>query len=58
MMPDNGTYAVAAYVAAVVIYGGYTIWLLMRRRGLSRRGGRFTPPVEPAPLRPEPDAAA
>ena len=58
MTPDNGAYAVAAYVAVAVIYGGYTLWLVGRRRRLSRRGGRFTPPLEPAPLRPEPDAAA
>ena len=57
-MPDNGSYAVAAYLAAVVIYGGYAAWLLARRRRLSGRGGRFAPPIEPAPLHPEPDAAA
>jgi hypothetical protein len=58
MTPDNGAYAVAAYAAAVLIYGGYAVWLIARRRGLSRRGGRFVPPIEPAPLHPEPDAAA
>ena len=58
MTPDNGVYAVAAYIAATLIYGGYAAWLLVRRRRLSRHRGRFTPPVEPAPLRPEPDAAA
>ena len=58
MTPDNGAYAVAAYAAAIVIYGGYTISLIVRRRRLARRGGRFMPPLEPATARPEPDAAA
>ena len=58
MTPDNGGYAIAAYVAAALIYGGYTLSLLARRRALSRRGRVFDPPLAPPPDRPEPDAAA
>ncbi len=43
MTPDNASYAIAAYVAAVLIYGGYTLALLRRRRalrdGATRAGG-------------------
>ena len=31
-MPDNSSYMVAAYVVAGVLYGGYTLWLLLRGR--------------------------
>ncbi len=31
-MPENGGYMVAAYVAAAVIYLGYTAWMFWRTR--------------------------
>jgi hypothetical protein len=37
MPPDNGSYLIAAYIAAGVIYGGYTFWLLRRARQAARR---------------------
>jgi hypothetical protein len=37
MTPDTSGYAIAAYVAAVVIYGGYLIALWRRRRALATR---------------------
>jgi hypothetical protein len=37
MTPDTGAYAVAAYLAAALIYGGYIIALVRRRRALDRR---------------------
>ena len=48
MMPDNGGYATAAYIAAAVIYVGYALTLRVRMRRLvarsdalaEQRGGR------------------
>lgn len=37
MTPDTGAYAIAAYIAAAVIYGGYLIALRRRRRALDDR---------------------
>lgn len=37
MPPDNGSFLVAAYVVAGLVYGGYTLWLV--RRGARRLGG-------------------
>ena len=37
MTPQNSVYAIAAYVAAIVIYGGYIIALAQRRRALDDR---------------------
>ena len=31
-MPDNASSMVAAYLAAAIIYGGYAISLVLRRR--------------------------
>ncbi len=31
-MPDNQGFMVAAYVVLGVLYGGYAVWLLRRRR--------------------------
>ena len=36
-MPDNSSSMVAAYIAAAVIYGAYTISLVLRRRTLRGR---------------------
>ena len=36
-MPDNGSFMVAAYAAAAIIYGAYTISLVVRRRRLRDR---------------------
>ena len=36
MTPDNGGYAIAAYVAAVVIYTAYGLVLHRRQRALER----------------------
>ena len=38
-MPDNGSFMVAAYAAAAIIFGAYTISLVVRRRRLR---GLFT----------------
>jgi hypothetical protein len=29
-MPENSGYMVAAYVVAAVLYGGYSVWLLLK----------------------------
>lgn len=36
MTPDNGGYAIAAYVAAAAIYGVYGLVLARRQRALQR----------------------
>ena len=40
-MPDNSTFMVAAYIAAAIIYGGYAVSLVVRRRTV--RGQPNTP---------------
>ncbi len=37
MTPDTSAYAVAAYVAAIAIYGGYIVALWRRRRALDEQ---------------------
>lgn len=37
MMPDTSSYYVAAYVAAAVLYVGYTLMLFRRTRRVKRR---------------------
>ena len=37
MIPDNGGFAVAAYVAASIIYVGYALTLRVRTRRLAQR---------------------
>jgi hypothetical protein len=37
MTPDTSGYAIAAYVAAVLIYGGYILALRRRSRALGHR---------------------
>jgi hypothetical protein len=37
-MPDNGSFMVAAYAAAIIIYGAYAVSLVVRRRRLRDRG--------------------
>ena len=36
-MPDNAVYYHAAYIAAVVVYGGYVISLVVRSRRARER---------------------
>jgi hypothetical protein len=36
MTPDNGGYAIAAYVAALVIFAAYALVLVRRQRALER----------------------
>jgi hypothetical protein len=36
-MPNNGGYAVAAYTLAALIYAGYALSILLRRRAHGRR---------------------
>jgi CcmD family protein len=38
MMPDNAEYMYAAYVAAVLLVGGYVASLISRARAMTRRG--------------------
>ncbi len=37
MTPDNAGFAIAAYVAAAVIYGGYAMTLVLRERKVRAR---------------------
>ena len=37
MMPDNGGYATAAYIAAAIIYVGYALSVRARARRLAER---------------------
>jgi hypothetical protein len=39
-MPDNAIYYHAAYIAAGVVYGGYVISLVIRRRRARSRARR------------------
>lgn len=36
MTPDNGGYAMAAYVVAIVVYAAYGVVLVRRQRALER----------------------
>jgi hypothetical protein len=56
--PDNAGFMVAGYVIALVVYLGYTVMLLRRRRALDRRLS-LLPPRPPRPAAPPPpDVAA
>jgi len=46
MIPDNGGYATAAYIAAAVIYVGYALSLRSRARRLAARLKELTLPGE------------
>ena len=37
MTPDTSAYAITAYAAALLIYGGYVVALWRRRKALARR---------------------
>ncbi len=37
MIPDNGGYATAAYIAAAIIYVGYTLTVRSRTKRLAKR---------------------
>lgn len=37
MTPDNGGYAIAAYVLAAIVYLGYTLSLWQREKALRRK---------------------
>lgn len=39
-MPDNAAYYHAAYVVLAVLYAGYTLSLVLRRRALDARRAR------------------
>ena len=39
-MPDNASYYHAAYIALSVMYAGYTLSIVLRRRALARRRER------------------
>ncbi len=41
-MPDNAIYYQMAYGATVVLYAGYALTLVLRRRALARRRARQT----------------
>ena len=58
MTPANEGYMIAGYTVAAVIYLGYTLLLMRRRRELARRWpGESTRAPHPAAPTP-PDAAA
>lgn len=58
MTPQNGGFMVAGYIAAAVVYIGYTLILLRRRREVAERWrGMPTPPARDV-VPPPPDAAA
>lgn len=42
MIPDNGGYATAAYIAAAIIYVGYTFSVRARARRLAARLAQLT----------------
>ena len=56
--PSNGSFMVAGYVVAGVVYLGYTLLLLRRQRALDRRWRSVPPPAVPRSAPPPPDAAA
>jgi hypothetical protein len=39
-MPDNAIYYQAAYAAIAILYVGYAVTLVLRRRALAKRAGR------------------
>jgi hypothetical protein len=41
-MPDNAIYYQVAYAAIAVLYVGYAVTLVLRRRALARRADRAT----------------
>ena len=57
-MPENMSYMVAGYVAAAVVYIGYTVVLLRRRAEVGRRWRGAPRPPAPEAAPPPPDAAA
>ena len=42
MIPDNGGYATAAYIAAAIIYVGYTLSVRARAKRLAARLAQLT----------------
>lgn len=48
MIPQNGAYAVVAYLAAAVIYTGYALTVVWRTRMLRARRREGTSGREPA----------
>ena len=58
LTPDNGSFMVAGYVIALVVYLGYTVILLRRRRVLDARWRQLPPPPPRPAAPPPPDVAA
>ena len=58
MTPANEGYMIAGYCAAAVIYLGYTIVLLRRRRAIALRWRGAPEPATRPVTPPPPDAAA
>lgn len=58
MTPQNGGYMVAGYIAAGIVYVGYTLILLRRRREIARRWRAMPVPAPRDVVPPPPDAAA
>ncbi len=44
-MPDNAIYFKLAYAATLVLYAGYALSLVLRRRALARRRARQAGPA-------------
>lgn len=58
MTPENSGYMVAGYIAAAIVYIGYTLILLRRRREIARRWRGMPSPTPRDVAPPPPDAAA
>ncbi len=56
--PDNGSFMIAGYAIAAIVYAGYTILLLRRQRALDHRWRTLPAPLARPSTPPPPDAAA
>ena len=52
MTPDNGGFAIAAYVLAAIVYVGYVLSIKVRERRLRDRLARLESSARPAPQSP------
>ena len=52
MTPDNGGFAIAAYILVAIVYGGYVLSLALRERRLRERLARLDAPPRSTSSRP------